>query len=42
MIFAGIWYFGPLSWPVAGGVILLVPFSRLAIAPAALHWNRHR
>ncbi|HJQ78566.1 MAG TPA: hypothetical protein VJ828_01355 [Lacipirellulaceae bacterium] len=41
-ILAEIWYFGPLSWPVAGGVILLVPFSRLAIAPAALHWNRHR
>jgi len=31
----------PLS-TVAGSIILLVPFSRLAAAPLALHWNRHR
>jgi hypothetical protein len=24
------------------GVVLLVPFSRLAGAPLALDWNRHR
>jgi hypothetical protein len=27
---------------VAAGIILAVPFSRLAGAPLALHWNRHR
>jgi hypothetical protein len=27
---------------VAGAIVLLVPFSRLAGAPLALHWNRHR
>ena len=25
-----------------GSLVLLVPFSRLAAAPLALHWNRHR
>jgi hypothetical protein len=42
VILAGIWYFELISWPAAAGAILLIPFSRLAIAPAALHWNRHR
>jgi hypothetical protein len=42
VIFAGVWCFVPLNWPVVAGAILLIPFSRLAIAPAALHWNRHR
>jgi hypothetical protein len=41
-ILAGVLNFAPLSWPIVAGTILLVPFSRLAIAPAALHWNRHR
>jgi hypothetical protein len=41
-ILAGIWYFMPLNWPIVASVVLLVPLSRLAIAPAALHWNRHR
>jgi hypothetical protein len=27
---------------LAGGIVLLVPFSRLVGAPLALHWNRHR
>jgi hypothetical protein len=31
----------PLS-TVTAGIVLLVPFSRLAGAPLALHWNRHR
>jgi hypothetical protein len=34
--------FSPLSWPVVAGATLLVPFTRLLIASAALHWNRHR
>jgi hypothetical protein len=28
--------------PVTAGAILLVPFSRLAVAPLAVAWNRHR
>lgn len=27
---------------VTAGMALFVPFSRLALAPLALHWNRHR
>jgi hypothetical protein len=27
---------------ISAAIILLVPFSRLAGAPLALHWNRHR
>jgi hypothetical protein len=42
VILAGFGYFAPLNWPVVAGAILLIPFSRLAFAPAALYWNRHR
>jgi hypothetical protein len=42
VILAGALYFGPLSWLLVAGAMLLVPFTRLAIGPAALHWNRHR
>jgi hypothetical protein len=42
VLLAGIWYFAALNWPVVAGAILLIPFSRLAFAPAALYWNRHR
>jgi hypothetical protein len=41
-ILAVIRYFNPLSWLVVAGSTLLVPFTRLLIASAALHWNRHR
>jgi hypothetical protein len=27
---------------ILGGIVLLVPFSRLAGAPLAVEWNRHR
>jgi hypothetical protein len=41
-VFAGMVYFLPPSWLLAAGVILSTPFTRLAAAPLALHWNRHR
>ena len=41
-VLAGMWYFSLLSWLVVAGTTLFVPFTRLVIAPAALHWNRHR
>jgi hypothetical protein len=32
-----------VSWTsLLAALVLLVPFSRLAIAPLALDWNRHR
>ena len=36
---------GPLYQPfvsIAVGVILFLPLARLAVAPLALAWNRHR
>jgi hypothetical protein len=42
LILAVVRCFVDLNWPVVAGATLLVPFTRLAIASAALHWNRHR
>ncbi|HEX2475781.1 MAG TPA: hypothetical protein VHK01_13605 [Lacipirellulaceae bacterium] len=42
MILAVVCYFTHINWPVVAGTTLLVPFTRLMIASAALHWNRHR
>jgi hypothetical protein len=41
-LLAVIRYFSSLSWAVVAGTTLLVPFTRLLIASAALHCNRHR
>ena len=50
VIVAGLWLIGCWLVPsqhasattLLGGVVLFVPFSRLAAAPLALAWNRHR
>jgi hypothetical protein len=42
VVFAMMRYFVPFSWLLISGVILFVPFTRLAVAPLALRWNRHR
>jgi hypothetical protein len=36
------WYFTPLTWTMAAGIIAYVPLARLAAAPLALSFNRHR
>lgn len=45
LLAAGIWLWPAalVSWAsLLAALVLLVPFSRLAIAPLALDWNRHR
>jgi hypothetical protein len=32
----------PMHWELAAGVALLLPVVRIAVAPVALHMNRHR
>jgi hypothetical protein len=41
-IFGGLSQLVLPNWFMAGCVALAVPLARLAIAPLALHWNRHR
>jgi hypothetical protein len=36
------WLLPPEGRPLAVAVVLLVPLARLAAAPLALAWNRHR
>jgi hypothetical protein len=35
-------YITPMHWELAAGVALLLPVVRIAVAPLALHMNRHR
>jgi hypothetical protein len=42
VVFVTLHYFVPFSWLLVLGVTLFVPFTRLAVAPLALRWNRHR
>jgi hypothetical protein len=42
LILAVVGCFTHIDWLVVAGTTLLVPFTRTAIASAALHWNRHR
>jgi hypothetical protein len=46
IIFAVLAWLLPRAWvslsDIALGVVLLVPLARLALAPLALEWNRHR
>jgi hypothetical protein len=37
-----VWCFTPPTLMIAAGVVLFVPLVRLAAAPLALHYNRHR
>jgi hypothetical protein len=37
-----IWIAPAAAWHLAAAAALAVPFSRLAVAPLALAWNRHR
>jgi hypothetical protein len=39
---AGISHYVPLTWQIAGGVLLFLPLVRVSVAPLALHVNRHR
>jgi hypothetical protein len=42
LLFGAICCFVSPTWTIAAGVVLGLPFSRLAVMPLALHWNRHR
>jgi hypothetical protein len=41
-ILAGLSQLVSPNWLMAGCVSLMVPLARIAFAPLALHWNRHR
>jgi hypothetical protein len=42
LLFGLICCFTSPTWMLVAGVALSLPFSRVAIMPLALHWNRHR